>query len=642
VSPAVLGVFLVLGTCAVALDLHASTARVYHACEVGRQTIYRIGYVSRDTSSPGAVFGNAQGDASTQDSHLVLAGVLTATDAACDSGGTTAILNIVQPSVRIDGSATPSLFQTILANDLRYPYVVRTDASGRVVAFAHDPAAGQLGTSLMHRIVAQMEIVAPPSPTLSAQSWSVDEPDIAGSRRSTYAMQPWVSDPFGDGTLWFHRSSGVFVDPPNDGRVIRHATVHGVGDDTGRYGVDGRLASLETSYVEQSLVGENIVARSQIVFDALRLGSPRLRRERLGPIATYATKLLATRDVSPLHVEESEDAADRAGFASLLGKDTSATLARALGAAPKKTDARSRATLADKFAGLFYAHPQTIATFYPQMLAADDRSTTFGVLIPALQHADTTPAQRTLVRVFEARAHDEAGPGLAAGLGLLERPIPDVETALERSANGSSDQTARAAELALGTVAWTLSSTSPARGHALAQRIAQRLHDARDTDSIGLELLALGNTRDAAELGAIAPFASARDESVRASAAVALRHQPSSGADDALVTLLRDRSALVRLSAASAFQSRNPGPTAYLALEAAAHNDKNETVRTDAVLALWKAREEHPEAVAFVRDVASSDLDSGVRKSAQAALDADGTGSDPDLQSPIEGVFGTH
>lgn len=635
-----MGVFLILGTCALAFDLHASTARVRHACEIGRQTIYRIGYVSRDTSSPGAIFGSTQGDASTQDSHLVLTGVLTATDAACDAGGTTAILNVVQPNVHIDGSATPSLFSTILSNDLKYPFVVRTDPSGRVVAFAHDPAAGELGTSLVHRIAAQMEIVAPSAPSLGAQTWSVDEPDVAGSRRSTYAMQPWVGDPFGEGTLSFHRTSGVFVDPPNDGRVIRHATVHGVGDDTGRYGVDGKLVSIETSYAEQSLLGENVVARSQIVFNALRLGSPRLHAERFGPIAAYATKLLATRNVAPLHVEESEDAADRTAFASLLGKDDVTTLARALVAAPSKVDARTRSALADKFAGLFYLRPAALAAFYPQMIASNDDSTTFGVLIPALEHADTVAAQRMLVRLFEARAHDDAGPELAAGLGLLERPIPQVQAALEASANGSRDATARAAELGLGTIAWTLSATDPTRSHALAQRIAAHLRAARTADSIGLELLALGNTRDPAELGAIVPFATSRSESVRASTAVALRHQSSSAADDALVALLHDRSSLVRLSAATAFQSRNPGPTAYLSLEAAARNDQNQSVRTDALLAVWKAREEHPEAVAFVRDIASGDPDSGVRKSAQAALDAD-RGGDPELQAPIESVFGT-
>jgi hypothetical protein len=633
------GVFLVLGSCAVALDLHASTARVYHACEVGLQTIYRIGYVSRDTSSPGAVFGSEQGDASTQDSHLVLTGVLTATDAACDAGGATAILNVVQPNVRIDGSATPGLFAAILTNDLNHPYVVRTDASGRVVAFAHDPASGELGTSLMHRIVAQMEIVASERPTLDARSWSVDEPDIAGSRRSSYTMQPWVNDPFGGGTLSFHRTSGVFVDPPNDGRVIRHATVHGVGDDTGRYGLDGKLASLQASYVEESLIGSNIVARSQIVVDVSRLGSPSLSPDRLEPIAAYATKLLATRNVAPLHIEQSEDAADRTGFASLLGKDTATTLGRALAAAPKKTDARTRSALADKFAGLFYAHPATLATFYPRMLAAGDESTTFGVLVPALEHADTPQAQRTLIRLFQARAHDKAGPGLAAGLGLLERPIPEVDAQLRRCADGSSDQTARAAELGLGTIAWTVSPADPVRSRTLAQQIAARLRAARKPDLAQLELLALGNTRDAAQLGAIEPFATASDEGVRAATAVALRHQPSSSADETLVTLLHDRSAVVRLSAASAFQSRNPGPTAYLALEAAARNDTNETVRSDAILAVWKAREEHPDAVAFVRDVANGDPDSGVRKSAQAALDAD-TGGDPELESPIESVLG--
>ena len=637
-----IGTVLVLGTAAVALELHASSASIHHTCEVGQQTIYRIGYVSRDSSSPGAVFGSRQGDASTQDYHLRLTGVLTATASACDATGTTTIFNVVQPNITLDGSGTSVLFSALLDRDLSHPYVVRSDAAGRVVTLAADPASGTLGTALMRRIVAQMEVVAPDRPALTARSWHVAESDVAGTRESTYTVEPWVTDPFGARAIAFHRTSGTYVDPPNDGRMIRHATIHGVGNDSGSYGLDGALDSLDTSYAEETLVGENIVARSQVVYEAVRLAAPMLGSDRFGPIAIYGNKLLKSESAAPLHAEEPESVVDRRAFASTLGHETATTLARALARLPAKTDARARAGLADTFAALFYVHPATLATFYPQMLAASGASNAFGVFVPALEHADSVASQQTLVRLFQARASSSVGPGLAAGLGLLERPIPAVQVALQRAAAGSTSLTARAAELGLGTIAWTVSMQDPARGHALASAIAQRLHAAHSSDLVQLELLALGNTRDPAELSAIAAYAGDRDDNARAGTAVALRHQSSSTADETLVTLLHDRASIVRIGAADAFQSRNPGPAAYLALQGVAHNDRNESVRSDAVLSLWKARADHPDAVAFVRDVAANDPDSGVRKSAQSAIDADSDASDLDTQSPMDRVLGDH
>jgi hypothetical protein len=634
-----LAAVLIVGAAAGVLVLRASTARLHHACEVGRQLIYRIVYVSDDAASPGAVFGSQQGKATLQQYHMRLTGALAVTTSACDPGGTTQLWNVVAPDIELSSAIAPTLFEAMLHRDLSRPYVVRTDGTGRVVKLAHDPAAGTLGTTLMRRIVAEMEVVAPRAPALTAQAWQVEEPDVAGTRTSTYHLQPWIANRLGTATLEFHRTSGVDVRPRDDGRVVRHPTIQGVAVDQGRWRLDGSLDWLDTSYTERTTIGGNLVARSQIAFEAQRIAAPRLHPERLAAIDTYGSRALASSDAAPLHVTESERAVDQRGFSATLGADSAATLARALAAAPPGADARARAPLADKLAALFYLQPKTIAAFMPTALGAAPDSTAFRVIVQSLERADSAPAQRALLALLDARAADgAAGPAVAAGIGLLAQPISAVDAVLARAAAGGTRVTAQTAELALGSVASAVAVADPGRAERLVAHIRGRLAAARSAEDVQLELLALGNAGDPATLQTIERYARDANADVRAGAAVALRHQPASEADETLGRLLGDRESVVRLSAASAFVARNPSHAAYLQLQGSARGDSNATVRASAVEAVWKARAAYPDAPAFVREVAATDTDSGVRNTARSALAS--IDRDEDLAAPIDVLLG--
>jgi len=631
---------VLLASAAEALNLRASTARVSRACDIGRQSIYHIAYVGLDSTAPGAVLGDQAGAASVQAYHLRFSSVLTETTAACDAAGSTAIWNVVQPAIDIGGSQG-SIYRSMIENDLNRPYVVRYDARGRILRIAHDPSAGELGTSVMRRIAAEMEIVAPANASAFAQTWHADEPDVVGSRASTYTFEPWVDDPFGTPTLAFHRTSGIAIDPPNDGRMIRHATIHGVADDRGHLNFDGSIGELETTYTEQDTITGHIVSRSQVSLKAEQIAEPHVNADRLAAIGSYATSLLASNDASQLHPIVSDAAADRRGFVNLLGHDTAAMLAHDLAALPKKTDARGRATIADKFAAIFYLQPATIARFTPDARHADPESNAFRIIVQALGHADTPRAQQALLDLFEARAHEaKAGASLAASVGLLEQPIRNVDAALERQSRGSQAQTAQAAELARGTIAWTIASSDRERSRRIVTALVGDVLAARSPDTVETGLLALGNTHDPAVLDRLRPYVRDRDADIRAAAAVALRHQQSSDADQLLVALLSDPDASVRLSAAQAFDSRNPSDAAYRALAYALEHDASAVTRDDALEAIWKARDAHPDAVALVTEAAHADPDRSVRDAAQAALSSQGA-DEPELQAPMDAVLGS-
>jgi hypothetical protein len=587
------------------------------------------------------MYGSQRGARSEQDFYLRLSGVLTVTTAACEPGGSLQLWNVVQPSLKLDSTQASPFLQEALASDLAHPYGVRVNASGRVVRFATDSAAGDIGTNFMRRIVATLQVVRPVSNDPLQTSWTVDEPDLSGPRTSTYEIGPWLTDPLGHPAIDVHRSYAVYSKPARQMRVIRHLTITGIADDHATFRADGNLQSIDHSYTETSKMGDRVMGRIQQMVRVDLLATPRLKRNRYAAIAAYANQVLSSSTAVALDQQPSEAKTERAGFSHILGKDTAATISRMIASTPSHASAIKRGAVSDKLSSLLYIHPDLVPHFVAMATHASPDSTPYAVVIQALGRIGTPAAQAGLITLLDARASEgQAGGNVAVVLGLVEKPIAADDAALEHAADSGAAETQNTSELALGTIAGSVALTDPARSERLADRIRKRLASAHTSAERDLELLALGNVGDPQSLDTIAAYAHAKSIEDRADAATALAHEDSSQADEVLRDLLGDSASTVRMAAAEAFDQRNPGDEAYPKLEMRALNDPDPSVRSASIKAVLHQRSSHPDALALAQAVARDDRDKNVRSAAQSLLDAEQSGDDPNTVAPMDAVLG--
>ena len=619
-----------------ALWSRAAVADVRHACEVGRQRIYRVAFVTNDSSTPGAALGPRQANEAARAYKMRMSGTLAATDVACGPSETVQLWNVLQPQLTLDATENGPLFSAILQNDLVRPYAVRFDGSGRVLSVAYDPAAGEFGAGFMRRLISSMEVVVPNAPARASTSWHEREPDVAGERSSTYALRPWIEHRLDAATLALHRTTGVIIVPPDQGRFIRHVQTNGVGDDDVRWLASGELQSLAHSYAETTRVNARVVRRAQELIQVDRILAPRIDSRLDSSVDSYATNLLASANAAPLHVEATQREVDLQGFTTTLGKETAASLMRSLERIARSTTVRERATITTKLAALFYVQPASIDDFVALARRAPAESPQFLTVTEALSKVGTAQSQGAALSLLLGRENDQnAASEIVAILGLYERPIAKIDAVLEHFSDRSSES-GRGAELALGTIARSVEKTDPERACRLVARIEHRLAIARVADRRHLELMALGNAGDVASVDLVERYVEDPDFTVRAAAAMALRHQSSSIADDTLRDMLSDARAGVRIAAASAFAERVPGDAAYSRLESLARSDPDSTVRSVATDAVWKTHGTRSDARDFVAEVAQNDREESVRAVARTDMASDETDDDDADRAPMD------
>ncbi len=600
--------------------MRASSTRVGHACELGNQRTYRLAYVAADAVSPTSAFGAQRHDARSDSQVDTQIGAnLIITTAACDAAGSSEVWNITQPSIRLGGTRSDDLYRTMLARDLAHPYVVRVAPDGAVRSVGRDAAAGNLGLTLVRRIAGTMQVVAPPVPSLFAQTWRVAEPCPCGDRTSDYALEPWVADPLGTPSLGFHRTAGTVVQTPGATRFDAASTFRESSIDSGDYGLDGYLESLESSDADQTQTQSNVVARNRIIIRVKRTSQTAVAAASVPALARYAELVLA--QAQPLYVAADPKGVRQRALVSMLGNNTSQSLANALRPLRGLDASHVPGSLVSAFAALFALHPETIAQFESRLDTGRADPAAFVAVMQGLARAQTQASQVALCRALLRHASDEAGDEIATTLGFLRDPSLQTVRSLE-DVVGDNGAAAQSAELALGSIAYTVADTNPSLAQRIALRAAARYSATASEADKRIELLAMGNAGNPADLAVVMGAIHQPDRDVRTAATLALRRQSSSDADDALRTLLRDRDTGVRLSAASAFAQREPGPASYLALTSVAQRDASPTVRSRALEALVNARDEHPDALDHVRDAAAHDSDAGVRRNAQSALDA--------------------
>jgi len=607
---------------AAAFVMLSCSARIHPRWEVGHQALYRFVYRGEGVYQPAALFSANGSMRPPQRVYTAVAGTLVETTVAQDATGATVVWNVVDPQVRyIAGSSVDSILAAQLRSDLELPYATRIASDGRIRLVAGSPDASQLGVQFMRTVLGRIQFVAPDSPSLFGRSWMVAEPDTDGSRMSTYTLSRWLSGPFGAATADFARSTNLTVTFPTASPFHR-PDILGAGEDRGMWRLGGSVDSLVSTDARNTYYGSTLIARSQSALEIELEASATLDPTKVAASRAYAQQRLASTAATGLHVEPSDADVARSAFTNVLGSDDERSLSERLIDTTRRKANADTATLAQKFAALFYFHPHAVADFAPVLRRARSDSIPFDVLAAAYQQAATPPAQSVLAQVAEVRAREpHAGESLVIGMGFLRHPIPRVDRALEFVSDHGEPDAADSAQLALGSVAGVLAGVDDGRADAIVTRIQARLLTAREDDTRRTELLALGNAHALGSLQAILTFASDPSSDVRAAVATALRDIESPGADDALRALLQDPQADVRVAAASAFERRIPSLQSFAVLMVAMHQDQSADVRAQAVSAVWNARAAFPQAEAAVR-AAGNDPDRGVRSAVEFVLAA--------------------
>jgi HEAT repeat protein len=239
--------------------------------------------------------------------------------------------------------------------------------------------------------------------------------------------------------------------------------------------------------------------------------------------------------------------------------------------------------------------------------------------VQGLNRARSLGAQEALARALVAEAANERGSRIASELGFQPDPLPIVAGALDRVAAGATTAS-ESAELALGSVAFTLLPTDPSLARGVAQRIAARFLSPAYAYRRRSEMLALGNSGNPAVLDLVMRTTQDHDPFLRSAATLALRRQTGTTAEERLRASLGGEDSAVRLSAAIAYTQRPVDANAYAALETAFRYETSPTVRSKELEAILDARDRQPDAIAFVEDVAAHDRDKDVRRNAKRAL----------------------
>jgi HEAT repeat protein len=607
---------------AIVLATLSSSSRFHPRWTPGHQSLYRFEYRGEAVYQLEALFSGGGARKAPQRVYTAVTGTLVQTPVESDDRGATIIWNVVDPQVRyISGSPLDRLYEAQLRADLRLPFVARVGASGQIESVAGSPDASQLGVQFMRTAIGRIEVVAADSPSLISRVWTAQEPDADGSRSSTYTLDRWVSGSFGGATVGFSRASTLTVTYPS-GSLFHRPDILGAGADRGVWRLDGSLDTLISTDARNTYYGETLIARSQSAEAVQLTASATLAAEKLTAAQQYAQRRLESDHATGLHVEPSNADVARTAFTNVLGSDDEQSLGQQLVDLTRRRAHAQAPALAQKFAALFYFHPKAVADYAPVLLRARSDSVAFDVLTSGFQQAGTPTALAALAKVAEARAREpHAGESLAISLGFVQNPTPSIDQTLRFIVNNGDADAASAAELALGSVAGAIASTDGNRALGIVEEIEGRLAGAQNDDAKQTELLALGNARAAASIGAILALRTDPSGDVRAAVATALRGIETPAADDALRELLEDPDPQVRLASATAFEKRSLSSLSYDALASALRRDSNADVRARAVEALWDAHALFPQALDVIR-LARRDPDQQVRASVAFVLAA--------------------
>ena len=258
------------------------------------------------------------------------------------------------------------------------------------------------------------------------------------------------------------------------------------------------------------------------------------------------------------------------------------------------------------------------------LVTADAQSLTMQILSGALSAVGNSQAQTALANTIKTRSQDwDALYVLIPSLGSVNNPNNEAEDILNKLAFNSQDKRiASTAQLALGTVAYNLTQTSPNRTNKIVKQFVQKLSREKSEEKIIQYLLVLGNTGSANAFDTIVSFTKADSAKIRSAATSALRLIDNKQVDDVITKILtKDADDSVRLEAATILGYREINPETFKIQKQSFTSEKSVTVRLALLRNLWQVREQFPEVDKLVKQAAKNDASAEVKEAAASIIE---------------------
>ena len=524
-------------------------------------------------------------------------------------------------AVKIISSGQEAVEQgQLIQEDLKQEIFATLNSQGKVISVSFDPNVSSIAQNFARTILGITQFVTPSS-NRNASNWETQEDDPNGKYIARY-QSGWGK--FEKTKLRYLESVDSKNKKPNASEV--KTIIKPEGKLTANFNLkDGYLTSLKGTESQKIIISEKNVGQVKTDLDMTYVSQTILNPTQLTKLQNAKNKRNQTTQSIALSATPSEAETETKIQRQELGDATLESLLADLKQAEASSDENQNNTpLYLKLKALVYLQPETSETLGKLLVTADAQSLTMQILSGALSAVGNSQAQTALANTIKTRSQDwDALYVLIPSLGSVNNPNNEAEDILNKLAFNSQDERiASTAQLALGTVAYNLTQTSPNRTNKIVKQFVQKLSREKSEEKIIQYLLVLGNTGSANAFDTIVSFTKADSAKIRSAATSALRLIDNKQVDDVITKILtKDADDSVRLEAATILGYREINPETFKIQKQSFTSEKSVTVRLALLRNLWQVREQFPEAIKIVKQAAQNDSSTEVKEAAASIIE---------------------
>ena len=528
-------------------------------------------------------------------------------------------------TLSVDGQKVMQELEGI-RNDLYKEVYVLMNSRGRIQSLRFDPTIANQSKGYFQALFAMTQIVFAEKGNPDITEWEVQEEDLGGSYVAQYQQDSLPGEsqaPDKELLVKNYRKSKTrylpSVKKTRPGGVQIQKTILSDGSLTATFDFkSGHLLSVNGSELQTILFGKKKIGQVKNTIRLHFVAKETIGKKELSSLRKANAELdRSTKSVS-LSENLTEKEAEVARYRKQLGEATLESLLADLNTA-ETAGGSYPVSLFLKFKAFIYLHPESCKPIGDILAAADPESLTMRVLGGALISIGHKEAQAALVSVTKARKGDvRALLVLIPALGGIVEPTVETEKVIRHIASESTNPDIKAtAQLALGSLAGSLTVTSPDRAGKIIKEFIQQLESSPPEREIQQLLHVLGNTGSPLALSTIEKYLPHPAAYIRAAAMFALRWIESSEADLLLAKgVSSDPDRMVRSEAANALKLRKITPETYHAQKEVFRKDKAVEVRMAVLHNLSDGIEEFPEIKKLIKEATAKDSSKDIRKAA--------------------------
>ena len=522
-------------------------------------------------------------------------------------------------AVKITSSGQEAVEQgQLIQEDLKQEIFAELNPQGKVLSVSFNQNVSDIAQNFARTLLGFSQFVTPSSDR-NPSNWETQEDDTNGKYIARYESS-WGK--FEKTKLRYLES--VSSQKPNASEV--KTTINPEGKLTANFNLqDGYLTSLQGTESQQIIISKKDVGQVKTDLDMTYISQTVLSPQQLTKLQTAKTQRNKLAQSVALSATPSEAETEAKIQRQELGDATLETLLADLKKAEASSDENQNHTpLYLKLKALVYLQAETSQTLGKLLATADAQSLTMQILSGALSAVGNSQAQTALADTINARSQDwDAMYVLIPSLGSVNNPTQEAEDILNKLAFNSKDERiASTAQLALGTVAYNLTQTSPTRKNKIVKQFAQKLSKTKSEEQTRQYLLVLGNTGSANAFDTIVSFTKASSVKIRGAATSALRLIDNKQVDNVITTILtKDADDSVRLEAATILGYREINSETFKSQKQAFTSEKSVTVRLALLRNLWQVREQFSEVEKLVKKAAQNDASPEVKEAAASIIE---------------------